>query len=140
MADLGVDWPDLTEGEGATPPGAASATVDAAASSATRVVIEALKAVGDLRLRTRFDELSRSPRRDDAANLAQIDRRAREDRRPRRPAARLWLLRRHVRRAVEPDPATRTVVVTLMAEPGPGLPLRRRRDPGLGAAGARRTS
>ena len=82
LPDLGVDWPDLSAPEEAPPAGTERpvATVDTAVDRPYRVAIEGLDEVGDEALRRRFDELSALDQdKDKVANVAQIDRRVRQD-------------------------------------------------------------
>ena len=139
MADLGVAWPDLTVAEAGGPEQAAAAPVDAAAEQRYRVALTGLEAIGDARLRPRFDAASAlvqgagSP-----ANVAQIERRARED-----EGVLTDLLRSYgyydaaVQARVAADPATRRVVVTLAADPGILYRFADVTTPGLAAAGPR---
>jgi translocation and assembly module TamA len=77
LPDIGVDWPDLA----AAPSGAPDAPpTDAAAETRYTWSIEGIDAVASPLLRRRFDEASTlAANDDDAANAAQLDRRARED-------------------------------------------------------------
>ena len=73
---IGVDWPDLTTGD----PGTTAAATDAAAEARYTWAIEGIDAVATPVLRQRFDQLSTLSANDgEAANAAQLDRRARED-------------------------------------------------------------
>ncbi|GGE91639.1 autotransporter assembly complex protein TamA [Sphingomonas prati] len=141
MADLGVAWPDLAvsdpaEAGAAATTGRGAGVVDAAAEQRYRIVLDGLNGVGDARLRPRFDiasalvQGSGSP-----ANVAQIERRARED-----EGVLAELLRSYgyydaeVDARVEADPATRRVVVTLTADPGALYRFADVTLPGLSAA------
>ena len=76
LPGIGVDWPDLST-EPATP---ADAQADAAAERRYDWRLEGVDGVAGAVLRERFDQLSALNRNDgDAANAAQLDRRARED-------------------------------------------------------------
>ena len=122
MPDLGVEWPDLSTPD-ATPPAdpeRAPVTVDVAADRRYHVALEGLDAVGGDALRTQFRSLSALIQDEDkSANVAQIDRRARQDE----------ALLRELLRAYGYYDATVTtrvdaadvqrVVVTLDTEPGP---------------------
>jgi translocation and assembly module TamA len=137
MPDLGVAWPDLAVGDQGGAAVTAAAMVDAAAEQRYRVAIEGLDGIGDARLRPRFGAASAlvqgagSP-----ANVAQIERRARED-----EDVLAELLRSYgyydaaVQARVETDPATRRVVVTLLADPGEVYRFTDVTTPGLSAAG-----
>ena len=80
LPDLGVDWPDLAA-PGDVPPAVIAAETDATAQRRYGVTIAGLEAVGEAAtLRTRFDALSTLVLgQNKPANVAQIDRRARED-------------------------------------------------------------
>ncbi|MDB5719309.1 MAG: hypothetical protein JWM38_2736, partial [Sphingomonas bacterium] len=84
LPDLGVEWPDLSPpaGEPSAAPEAAQ-TTDSAVQRRYGVTIAGIEAVADAaRLRLRFDELSTLIEGEaKPANVAQIDRRAREDER-----------------------------------------------------------
>ena len=137
MTDLGVAWPDLTVAEPGPVDVAAAAPVDAAAEQRYRVALVGLDGIGDARLRPRFDAASAlvqgagSP-----ANVAQIERRARED-----EDVLTDLLRSYgyydaaVSAQVTADPATRRVVVTLTADAGVLYRFAAVTTPGLAAAG-----
>jgi translocation and assembly module TamA len=139
MDDLGVAWPDPMAAEPALPGATRTATVDAAAEQRYRVVLDGLDKVGDARLRPRFDAASAlmqgigSP-----ANVAQIERRARED-----EDVLTELLRSYgyydaaVTTRVQRDAATRHVVVTLVADAGALYRFADVTTPGLAAAGAK---
>ncbi|MBN3536780.1 outer membrane protein assembly factor [Sphingomonas pseudosanguinis] len=78
LPEIGVAWPDLSTAP-ADPAATIAATVDAAAERRYRWRIEGIDDTGDL-VRQRFDQLSTlSANERDAANAAQLDRRARED-------------------------------------------------------------
>ena len=140
LPDLGVDWPDLSAPEEAPPAGTERpvATVDAAVDRPYRVAIEGLDEVGDEALGRRFDELSALDQdKDKVANVAQIDRRARQDE----------SLLRELLRAYgyyDADVATRVetaengqILVRLAAVPGPLYRFSAVELPGLEAAGAK---
>jgi translocation and assembly module TamA len=124
MPDIGVEWPKMEE-EGAkgTIAGAPDTGIaDAAAERAYSWRITGLDPETEADLRTQFASLSSlEQKKKDAANAAQIDRRARED------ADLLADLLRNrgyydavVNTKVEAAPAERgRVTVTLQAEPGP---------------------
>lgn len=121
--DLGVDWPDLSKDADLPPdpaaPGPATQT-DAEGERRYSVRLEGLEGVTSPQLRERFDALSALEQNEGkAANVAQIDRRARED-----EDLLATLLRAaghydaQVETRVETQPDGRIVVV-LDAEPGP---------------------
>lgn len=124
MPDLGVDWPDLTAPDDTIATGSAAATVDVAADQRYRLTIEGLDVLEPASretLRERFNLLSTLVDGEDKpANVAQIDRRAREDEGTLRD-----LLRAHgyydasVQARVENDAASGRILVTLSVEPGP---------------------
>lgn len=138
LPGLGVDWPDLSvpDGDGSDP-AAAAAAVDLTTEQRYSVVLEGLDGIADDRLRARFDELSAlKTAKDRDANVAQIDRRARQD-----EQLLADLLRSYgyydalVTARVDSDPATRRITVTLAAEPGPVYRFVDVETPGLAAAG-----
>jgi len=138
MADLGVAWPDLTLTDDSAAGAVKAATVDAAAEQRYRVALEGLDGIGDARLRPRFDEASALVQGTGTpANVAQIERRARED-----EDVLTELLRSYgyydaaVQARVETDRATRRVVVTLIADPGELYRFAEVTTPGLATAGA----
>jgi translocation and assembly module TamA len=164
LPDLGVDWPDLAKpdaalgtlpveptGQGAAtaaPPAVTTqiagpaATTDATGDRRYVVTLEGLDRIAAAGLRERFDTLS-SLRQDIAkpANVAQIDRRAREDADLLRD-----LLRAYGYYDAEVDtriggqtgPATGApkLEVTLAAVPGPAYSFASVAVPGIAAAGA----
>ena len=80
LPELGVEWPDLATEPAAPADGQAGTAGDAAAALRYTVSIEGLPGLAAARIRTRFDQastLKANERKD--ANVAQIDRRARED-------------------------------------------------------------
>jgi translocation and assembly module TamA len=139
MPGLGVDWPDMEQplGEGiAEAPDTSIA--DAAAERSYEIRLEGLAGIAAEGLTEQFDALSTlEANRDDPANAAQIDRRARED-------AELLgeLLRAYgyydakVTTRVEAPPAGGAVQVTLAADPGPQYRFTQVRLPGIEGAGA----
>lgn len=138
LPDLGVDWPDMEEGQAAdiavTPD---TSIADAATERNYSVVIEGLQGIAAEDLLKEFHLLSAlEESREERANAAQIDRRARQD------ADLLGeLLRTHgyydafVRTHVDPGEAAGSVLVTLEAEPGPLYRFAEVSLPGLEAAG-----
>jgi translocation and assembly module TamA len=139
LPDLGVEWPDLEKDADATieesPDTSISDTVTERRYSLT---IEGLQELENSEaLREQFDSLSTlEANRDDPANAAQLDRRARED-----ADLLVELLRSYGYYDALVDtevaaPADRdTVQVTLRAEPGPLYRFSEVRLPGLEEAG-----
>jgi translocation and assembly module TamA len=126
LPDIGVDWPDISEAEPVAPDAvtetpAQAATSDIETERRYQVKLEGLEAVEDKeQLRARFDALSALVEGEDkSANVAQIDRRARQD-----EALMRELLRAHghydatVTARVDP-PENGQIVVALQIEPGP---------------------
>lgn len=82
LPDIGVPWPDLQQADGTKPivQAPASGVADAATERHYSVEIIGLDAAIDAAIRPQFAQLSTlEQRRREAANAAQIDRRARED-------------------------------------------------------------
>lgn len=142
LPDLGVDWPDLaTDDETpppaeATPPADAALPIDGTVERRYRVVLAGVEDIAGGQLRRRFDELSALVTSDDdAANVAQINRRARQD-----ETLLAELMRAHgyyaatVMTRVEPEASGR-IVVTLSVEPGPVYSFADVSLPGLDRAG-----
>ncbi|MFT3977622.1 MAG: POTRA domain-containing protein, partial [Sphingomonas bacterium] len=78
LPDIGVAWPDLAKAP--ADPDAAQDVAAAAAETRYGYRIEGIDGIGSELLRRRFDELSVLAQHDgEAANTAQLDRRARED-------------------------------------------------------------
>ena len=138
LPDLGVDWPDLEDNVDDGIADVPDTTIaDAAIERNYAVRIEGLDAIASDALLAQFEQLSTLREdRDDSANAAQIDRRARED-------AELLaeLLRANgyydalVRTRVEAAQAGENVQVVLEAEPGPLYTFAEVSLPGLEAAG-----
>jgi translocation and assembly module TamA len=137
MPDLGVDWPEMEEaGQGPIADTPDTAIADATSERAYTVDIAGLDAETEAALRPQFDALSTLQKnRDDPANAAQIDRRARED---------AELLAELLRARGYYDALVRTRVegtsgslarVTLEAETGPIYRFAEVRLPGLEGAG-----
>ncbi|HEY5721546.1 MAG TPA: BamA/TamA family outer membrane protein [Allosphingosinicella sp.] len=140
MPDIGVDWPDLApDPEEAIAVAPGTGVADSATERSYSVAIEGLDEALEARLRPQFDPLSTlQQNRREAANAAQIDRRARED-------GELLgeLLRAHgyydafVKTRVEPAAAGGGGIrVVLEAEPGPLYRFAEVKLPGLDEAGA----
>lgn len=133
LPGIGVAWPDLSA-QPADP--AAAAVTDAAAETRYSWRILGIDGIGTVLLRQRFDQLSTLNANDgEAANAAQLDRRARED------ADLLTSLLRaegyyDARVATRVQPGA-TPLVLLDAEPGALYRLRGVELQGLAAAGAK---
>jgi len=139
MEDLGVDWPDMEQPANDSIADAPDTSIaDAATERSYSVTLEGLEGIGDEGLLTQFTGLSTlEANRDDPANAAQVDRRARED------AALLGELLRaygyydaQVTTRVEGTAGASAFQVTLEAKPGPQYRFTEVRLPGLDAAGA----
>jgi len=138
LPDLGVDWPDMEEGNEdsiAEAPDAGIADAESERRYTTR--FEGLDADTEAVLKAQFDPLSTlEQNRREPANAAQIDRRAREDA---DLLAELLRARGYydalVRTRVEAAPAGGEVVVTLEAETGPLYRFAEVALPGIDAAG-----
>ncbi len=138
LPGLGVDWPDMEQGSDdpiADLPDTGIA--DSAAERRYTVRIEGLDPETEAALREPFGSLSTlAKNRDDPANAAQIDRRAREDA---DLLAELLRARGYydalVRTRVEAAPAGGEAVVALEAEPGPVYRFAEVNLPGLDSAG-----
>jgi translocation and assembly module TamA len=138
LPDLGVDWPDMEQGADDSIAEAPDAGIaDAAAERRYTIRIEGLDADTEAAIRAQFDPLSTlEQNRREAANAAQIDRRAREDA---DLLAELLRARGYydalVRTRVEAAPSGGEVAVTLEAEPGPLYHFDEVKLPGLEGAG-----
>jgi translocation and assembly module TamA len=134
LPDIGIDWPDLAAPDPVpdTPPEAVAAptteastqTVDGAIERSYRYVIEGLDGLAEAdrgRLRDQFEALSTlEAGEDDEANVAQIDRRAREDEVTLRSLMRAYgHYDSGVVARVESPPGEAKVLVTLRVFPGP---------------------
>ncbi len=129
LPDLGVEWPDLDgKDSGAPVAGDPSAIADAASEQRYSVTITGIDALPRPRLatepalRARFDALSVLEQgKDEAANVAQIDRRAREDADLLRELLRAdGYYDAEVETQVEARPGVKQgIAVTLEATPGP---------------------
>ncbi|MDB5691190.1 MAG: outer membrane protein assembly factor [Alphaproteobacteria bacterium] len=124
MPDIGVPWPDLQQPDAGKPIAQAPDTGIADAASERRYTVEitGLDAGTEEAIRPQFDQLSTlEQRRKEAANAAQIDRRAREDA---DLLVELLRSRGYYDAAVEANVAAAPaaggdVRVALVAEPGP---------------------
>lgn len=138
MPGLGVEWPQMEEGTGGDIADTPDTTIaDAAAERSYTVRIEGLDAIAGDELRAQFDQLSTlEANKEDAANAAQLDRRAREDS---DLLAELLRARGYydasVETRIEAPQQSGNVEVTLIAEPGPLYRFAEVRLPGLEAAG-----
>jgi len=143
MPDIGVDWPDLNRDADLVSDAPADVQqTEVAGEQHYQVAITGLGeiAAGDLeQIRTRFNALSTLKAGEDkAANVAQIDRRARED-----SELLIQLLRADgyygatVEAAVAANAGAGRITVTLDAQPGPLYTLRSVELPGLEGTGAK---
>ncbi|MFL6845150.1 MAG: autotransporter assembly complex protein TamA [Allosphingosinicella sp.] len=138
LPDLGVEWPDMEQGTGDTIADAPDAGLaDAAAERRYAVRIEGLDADLTAAVRAQFEPLSTLEQNGrEAANAAQIDRRARDD-----ADLLAELLRARgfydalVRTRIEAGAAGGQATVILEAEPGPLYRFSEVRLPGLEGAG-----
>ncbi|WP_414902178.1 BamA/TamA family outer membrane protein [Sphingomonas flavalba] len=137
LSDIGVDWPDLTP----EPAEAETTTAQTAANGEFRydIALEGLDGIDADRVRDRFDALSvLHANRKKAANVAQLDRRARED-----ATLLVDLLRAEgyydasVDTRVRPQRDGGGLVVTLDAEPGSRYTFAEVTVDGLAATGER---
>jgi translocation and assembly module TamA len=139
LPDLGVPWPDMEQQDGETIAQTPEAAIaDAGAERSYTVALTGLEAIRGDGLLARFESLSTlQANRDDPANAAQIDRRARED-------ADLLseLLRTYgyydaaVETRVAAAGGSNAVQVVLEARPGPLYRFAEVSLPGIDAAGA----
>jgi translocation and assembly module TamA len=119
LPDLGVEWPDLNKSDPAAPAlEAAPATVDVADDQRYGLVVTGLETLPDI-VSTRFNELSvLKEGAGKPANVAQIDRRARDD-----SELLTTILRAegYYDANIETDvaPVDGRLVVTLAVDPGP---------------------
>jgi translocation and assembly module TamA len=139
LPGLGVDWPDMEEAADERIADTPDASIADAATERTYVVrIEGLDGIADEGLLAQFNQLSTlEANRKDAANAAQIDRRARED------AVLLGELLRgygyydaQVTTRVEAAATAGAAQVILEAQPGPQYRFAEVQLPGIDAAGA----
>lgn len=133
MADIGVAWPELTP-EAPDPDAPRTATIGETRYSWR---IDGLDGAGSALLRERFAALSVLDQNDgEAANAAQLDRRARED-----SALLVTLLRGEgyydARVATRIDTGESRPLVVLEVEPGPVYRLKDVTVAGVGAAGGK---
>ncbi|MGF7148113.1 translocation and assembly module TamA [Sphingomonas zeicaulis] len=144
MPDIGVDWPDLSRADGLAPgtpvPDSAQQATEIAAEQRYSLSVEGLDDLSTedaAQLRQRFDALSTLKAGESKpANVAQIDRRAREDA---ELMAQLLRAEGYYSASVEPvvaaDPARQHITVTLDIRPGDVYRLEAVELPGLDAAG-----
>lgn len=138
LPGLGVPWPDMEQESGDDIAVAPDASIADAAGERTYVVrVEGLEGIRAAGLLDQFAELSTlQANREDPANAAQVDRRARED-----EELMAELLRAYgyydalVRTRVERTETANRFVVTLEVEPGPQYSFAEVSLPGLEAAG-----
>lgn len=139
LPDLGVDWPDMeAESVGPISDTPDTAIADASIERSYSVRFEGLEETDAAALIEQFNALSTlEANRDDPANAAQIDRRAREDA---ELLAELLRARGYydalVDTRVEAGQGAAAFVVTLEAEPGPLYSFAEVRLPGIEASGA----
>jgi translocation and assembly module TamA len=151
LPDLGVEWPDMDsktdeneparpapQGDSAIADAPDASIADAATERTYSISVEGLDGIAAEGLIEQFDQLSTlRANRKDAANAAQIDRRARED-----ADLLAELLRAYgyydaeVATRVEAAVAAGAAEVTLEARPGPQYRFAEVRLPGIEAAGA----
>jgi translocation and assembly module TamA len=142
LPDLGVDWPDAGEAaDVSTVPGPAtgSAQVDPVAERRYSVTIRGLQNIADAeRLRQRFDEVATLVLGEGKpANVAQIDRRAREDEGTMRDLLRAFGYYDGTARARVDTAPDGGVAVVIEVEPGPLYRYASVALPGIAAAGER---
>jgi translocation and assembly module TamA len=138
LPDLGVDWPDAgTPGDVAANP--AAAAVDPITERRYSVAIRGLEEVRDAeRLRLRFNEVSTLVLGEGkSANVAQIDRRAREDEGTMRDMLRAFGYYDGVAQARVDAAANGRVAVIIEVEPGPLYRFASVALPGIADAGAK---
>jgi len=138
MPDLGVDWPDMEQDTGETiAEGPDPSVADAATERSYEVQVTGLDATAAEGLLAQFSQLSTiEANKDDPANAAQIDRRARED-----ADLLAELLRAYgyydarVETGIRSAEAGGTAKVVLEVQPGPQYRFAEVSLPGLDAAG-----
>ena len=143
LPDLGVEWPDMEQADQAISDAPDTNIADAAAERSYTVRLEGLDGVADQSLIDQFNQISTlQANRQESANAAQIDRRARED-----SVALAELLRAYgyyeaeVESRVEAAAAAgASVQVTLEAKAGPQYRFAEVRLPGIEAAGTDETA
>jgi translocation and assembly module TamA len=139
LPGLGVEWPDMEGGAAGIPDTPDTSIADATTERTYTVAVTGIGAIDAPQLLTQFHELSTlETNRDDPANAAQLDRRAREDA---ELLAELLRATGHydaqVNTRLEPAPAVGGPVrVVLEAQPGPIYRFAEVRLPGLETAGA----
>jgi translocation and assembly module TamA len=137
MPDLGVDWPDMEQTDAAIPEAPDASIADAATERSYTVILEGLNGIASAEFVARFNELSAlEGNREDEANAAQIDRRARED-----SQMLAELLRSNgyydaaVENRIEAAAGSSAVRVILAARPGERYRFAEVRLPGIESAG-----
>lgn len=139
LPDLGVDWPDLSLNPGQPAEATAAAQTDATSELRYSVAFEGMDGVNVTRVRQRFNLMSSlEAGKGNPANVAQIDRRARED------AELLGELLRaegyydaSVDTRITPPEGKNGLIVTLDAQPGPLYHFTQIDVRGLDAAGGK---
>jgi translocation and assembly module TamA len=137
LPDIGVEWPDTEDGGERLPDTPAASIADAATERSYTVALTGLEGADAEALLTQFNGLSiLEANREDPANAAQIDRRARED-------AELLAELLRARGFYDASVGTRVeggagnaFAVTLEAQPGPLYRFAAVDLPGIDAAGA----
>jgi translocation and assembly module TamA len=120
LPDIGVAWPEIAPDPDA-PSIAVSASVDGVAERRYRVVLDGVSAVASSQLLPRFDSLSALKLGEGKpANVAQIDRRAKDDQKLLGELLRAaGYYDAQVTMRVEPAKQSERLVVTMMIAPGP---------------------
>lgn len=137
LPDLGLEWPDMEQADEAIPDAPVASIADAAAERAYTLRLEGLDGIGDEGLLEQFNQLSTlQANRDDPANAAQIDRRAREDSETLAELLRAYgFYDAEVESRVEAAAGANAVEVTLAARPGEQYRFAEVRLPGIEGAG-----
>ncbi|WP_157220247.1 autotransporter assembly complex protein TamA [Flavisphingomonas formosensis] len=142
MPDIGVDWPDLSAPDappaGATGQAQSAATTDTSAEEHYDVALEGVSGLGADQLHARFDALSALVQnKNKNANVAQINRRARDDADLLQELLRAYgYYDASVETRIDPAGPGR-VTVTLTADPGQIYRFATVDLPGLEGAGAK---
>ena len=140
LPDLGVDWPNLAAPGDVSPAAVTAAETDVTVQRRYAVTIEGLEGIKDAdALRARFDPLSTLVGGENKpANVAQIDRRAREDEETMRELLRSQGYYDATAQArVDSGPPGGRIAVAIAVEPGPAYRFTSVDLPGLAAAGAK---
>ena len=138
LPDLGVDWPNMEQTDEAIPDLPDTSIADAATERSYTIRIEGLDGLAADGLLEQFRQLSTlETNREEAANAAQIDRRAREDARTLAELLRAnGYYDAEVESSVEAAAGTAAVQVILQAQPGQQYRFAEVRLPGLEGAAA----